>query len=157
MKTMSRMVALPQFFSSNHFHSLEPFFIEEILNLITDQAKIYGKGKKQSSSLRKTSKWKDLSKEIGSFLRLVLLVGTNHSTNRKLYSSNNMLFHPTFISSMMSRARFLEIVYNLHLANNSLKPKQESKDYSKILLKFCEGIFKKEYITLAVMVQFMKV
>ena len=32
----------------------------------------------------------------------------------------------------MSRDRFLEIFYNLHLANNSLKPKRESKDYSKI-------------------------
>ena len=31
-----------------------------------------------------------------------------------------------------SRDRFLGIFYNLHLANNSLKPKRESKDYSKI-------------------------
>ena len=33
------------------------FFTEEIFNLITDQTSIYGKGKKQSSSQRKTSKW----------------------------------------------------------------------------------------------------
>ena len=32
----------------------------------------------------------------------------------------------------MSRDRFLETFYNLHLANNSLKPKRESKDYCKI-------------------------
>ena len=43
-----------------------------------------------------------------------------------------MLFHQTFISWIMSRYRFLESFYNLHLANNSLKPKRESKDYSKI-------------------------
>ncbi len=29
------------------FQSLEPFFTEEILNLITDQTNIYGKGKKR--------------------------------------------------------------------------------------------------------------
>ena len=38
-------------------------FTEEILNLITDQTNIYGKGKKQSSNQRKTSKWKDVSKK----------------------------------------------------------------------------------------------
>ena len=43
-----------------------------------------------------------------------------------------MVFHNTFISSIISRDRFLEIFYNLHLANNSLKVKRESKDYSKI-------------------------
>ena len=43
-----------------------------------------------------------------------------------------MAFHDTFISSIMSRDRFLEIFYSLHLANKSLKPKQESKDYNKI-------------------------
>ena len=39
------------------------FFTEEILNLIIDQTNIYGKGKKQSSNQRKTSKWKDVSKK----------------------------------------------------------------------------------------------
>ena len=43
-----------------------------------------------------------------------------------------MVFHNTFISSIMSRDRFLEIFYNLHLANNPLKPKRGSKDYGKI-------------------------
>ena len=32
------------------------YFTKEILNLITDQTNIYGKGKKQSSNQRKTSK-----------------------------------------------------------------------------------------------------
>ena len=38
-----------------------------------------------------------------------------------------MVFHNTFISSIMPRDRFKSF-YNLHLANNSLKPKRESKD-----------------------------
>jgi hypothetical protein len=39
------------------------FFTEEILNLITDQTNIYGKGKKQSNNQKKTSNWKDVSKK----------------------------------------------------------------------------------------------
>ena len=107
------------------------FLTEEILNLITDQTNIYGKGKKQSSNQRKTSKWKDVSKK-ESFLGLVSLMGINDLPNIKLYWSKDMMFHNTFISSITSRDHFLEIFYNLHLANNSLKPKRESKDYSKI-------------------------
>ena len=95
------------------------FFTEEILNLITDQTNIYGKGKKQSSNQRKTSKWKDVSKkEIESFLGLVLILMTciNDLPNIKLYWSKDMVFHKTFISSIMSQDRFLEIFYNLHLS-----------------------------------------
>ena len=62
------------------------FFIEEILNLITDQTNIYGKGKKQSSNQRKTSKWKDVSqKEIESFLGLIILMSINDLPNIKFY------------------------------------------------------------------------
>ncbi len=43
-----------------------------------------------------------------------------------------MVVHNTFISSIMARDRFLQIFYNLHLADNSLEPKRESKEYSKI-------------------------
>ena len=62
------------------------FFTEGILNLITDQTNIYGKGKKQNSNQRKTSKWKDVSKkEIESFLGLLILMGINDLPNIKLY------------------------------------------------------------------------
>ena len=70
--------------------------------------------------------------EIESFLGLVILMGINDLPNIKLYWSKDMVFHNTFISSIISRDRFLEIFYNLLLANNSLKPKRESKNYSKI-------------------------
>ena len=79
------------------------FFTEEILNMITDQTNIYGKGKKQSSNQRKTSKWKGVSKkEIESFLGLVILMDINDLPNRKLCWSKDMVFHNAFISSIMS-------------------------------------------------------
>jgi hypothetical protein len=59
-------------------------------------------------------------------------MGVNNLPNMKLYWSKDMVFHNTFISSIMSRDRFLQISYNLHLADNSLEPERESKDYSKI-------------------------
>ena len=83
------------------------FFTEEILNLITDQTNMYGKGKKQSSNQRKNGKWKDVSKnKIESFLGLVILMGINDLPNIKLYWSKDMVFHNTFISSIMSRRSF---------------------------------------------------
>ena len=79
------------------------FFTKEILNLITDQTNIYGKGKKQSSNQRKASQWKDMSKkEIESFLGLVILLGIDDLPNIKLYWSKDMMFHNIFISSIQS-------------------------------------------------------
>jgi hypothetical protein len=109
------------------------FFTEEILTLITDQTNIYGRGRKSSDNRRKSSNWKDVSKkEIESFLGLIILMGINDLPNMKLYWSKDMVFHNAFISSIMSRDRFLQIFYNLHLADNALEPKRESKNYSKI-------------------------
>jgi len=109
------------------------FFTEEILNLITDQTNIYGKGKKRSNNQMKTNNWKDVSKkDIELFLGLIILMGVNNLPNMKLYWSKDMVFRNTFISSIMSRNRFLQIFYNLHLADSSLKIKRESEDYSKI-------------------------
>ena len=90
------------------------FFTEEILNLITDQTNIYGRGKKSNDNQRKSSNWKDVSKkEIESFLGLIILMGINDLPNMKLYWSKDMVFHNTFISSIMSRSRFLQILYSL--------------------------------------------
>lgn len=48
-------------------------------------------------------------KEIESFLELIILMGINHLPNMKLYWSKDMVFHNAFISSIMSRDRFLQI------------------------------------------------
>jgi hypothetical protein len=81
----------------------------------------------------KTNNWKDVSKkDIELFLVLIILMVVNNLPNMKLYWSKDMVFHNTFISSITSRNRFLQIFYNLHLADSSLKLKRESKDYSKI-------------------------
>ena len=90
------------------------------------------KGKKRSNNQKK-SNWKDVSKkEIESFLGLVILMGINNLPDMKLYWSSDMVFQNTFISSIMSRNRFLQFFYNLYLADNSLEPKRGSREYSKI-------------------------
>ena len=109
------------------------FFTEEILNLITDQTNIYGKDKEQRKSQRKVNSWKNISKkDIESFLGIIILMGINGLPKMRLYWSKDIAFRNNFISSIMSRDRFFQIFYNLHLADNSLEPKRESKDYSRI-------------------------
>ena len=88
---------------------------------------------KQSHHLKKNSNWKNVSKkENESFVGLVILMGTNNLPSMKLYSSEEMVFQNPLISSLMSRNRFRRIFYNLHLPDNSLKPKRGSREYNKI-------------------------
>ena len=87
----------------------------------------------KNNKQNKTSRWKHVSKkEIESFHGLNILMGINNLSNMKLYWSKDIIFHNTFISSIMSRNHFLQIFYNIHVADSSLEPKRESKDYSKI-------------------------
>ena len=134
MEAMWGMVGLPQSLLNNQtpVSLLRTFFTEEIFNLIPDQTNTYGKGKKQSQ-------WKDVSKkEIESFLRLIILMGINHFTNRKLYWSKDMLFHQTFINLIVSPDRFLIIsiwLRTLSRQNDNLKTTVKFTK-CRILLKF---------------------
>ena len=71
--------------------------------MTVNQTNIYEKEKKQSSSQRKSSKWKDVSKtEVESFLGLIALMGSNDLPNIKLYWSKDVVFHNRFISLIIS-------------------------------------------------------
>ncbi|CAF3198404.1 unnamed protein product [Rotaria socialis] len=109
------------------------FFTEEIFNLIVDQTKIYGKQKKRRNSRNNIDPLDDvIMKDIESFLGIIIVMGINSLPSMKHYWSNDNVFHNSFISSIMSRNRFLQIFYNLHLADNLSEPKSGSADCSKI-------------------------
>ena len=109
------------------------FFTEEIFNLIVDQTNIYGQQKKRTNSRTDTGCWENvITKDIESFLGIIIVMGINSLPTMKYYWSKDNVFHNDFISSTMARNRFLEIFYNLHLAGNSLEPKSGSTNYSKI-------------------------
>ena len=59
-------------------------------------------------------------------------MGLNSLPTMKYYWSKDNVFHNNFISSSMPRNHFLEIFYNLHLADNALEPNSGSTNYSKI-------------------------
>lgn len=86
------------------------FFTEKILHLITEAINIYGNGKKRKNKQKIINSWKDVSKtEIQSFLGLIILMGVNDLPYMRLYWGKDIVFHNTFISSIMSRDRFLQI------------------------------------------------
>jgi hypothetical protein len=70
-------------------------------------------------------------KDIESFFRIITVMGINDLSRMKLYWSKDNIFHNGFTSEIMSRDRFLQIFYNLHLADNSLEPIKRSNNYSK--------------------------
>ncbi|CAF0882767.1 unnamed protein product [Adineta ricciae] len=108
-------------------------FTKEIFNLIVDQTNIYAKQKKRRRSQNSIDLWEDVTtKYIESFLGIIIVMAINSLPSMKHYWSKDNIFHNSFISSVMSRNRFLQIFYNLHLADNSLEPKRESTNYSKI-------------------------
>jgi hypothetical protein len=99
------------------------FFTDEIFNLITDQTNIYRKQKKRRNSQNKTDCWKDVeTKDIESFLGILIVMAINDLPYMKLYWSKDNVFHNGFISSIISRDSFLQIFCNLHLGDNSLEP-----------------------------------
>ena len=93
------------------------FVAEEILNLFVDQTNIYGKQKKRRNSRNNTLPWEDvITKDTESFLGIIIVMGINNLPSMKHYWSKDNVFHNSFISSIMSRNRFLQILYNLHRA-----------------------------------------
>ena len=127
------------------------FFTEEVFNLIVEQTNIYGRQKFQRSRQNTNDRWQDVEiEDIELFLGIITVMGINELPRMKLYWSRDNIFHNGFISATMSRDRFLQIFYNLHLADNSLEPKKGSHDYSKIykIKKFMEILvsnFQKNY------------
>jgi hypothetical protein len=94
------------------------FFTEEIIKLITDQTNLYRKQKKRNSQSNE-NQWKEVTeKEIESFLGIVIVMSINSLPELKHYWKVDGVLHNTFISSIMSRDRFLQIFSALHLAEN---------------------------------------
>lgn len=62
-------------------------------------------------------------------------MGINKLPNIELYWIKDVVFHNTFISSIMTRDRFIQIFYNLHLADNSLEPKREAIEFGIFVIQ----------------------
>ena len=76
------------------------FFTEEIFNLIVDQTNIYGKQKQRRNSRNDTDRWENvITKDIESFLRIIIVMGINSVPTMKHYWSEDNVFHSNFISS----------------------------------------------------------
>ena len=96
-------------------------------------------------------------KEIESFLGSVILMGINNLPNMKLYWSNDIVFQNTFISSIVSRNRFLQIFIIYIWLTTHWNQKEDPESTAKftklrILLKFY-GEISKKIIALAAMSQ----
>ena len=92
--------------------SFQKFFTEEIIQPITDHTNIY----------EKENNWNDMSKkDIESFVGIIILMEINELPKMNLYWNKDIVFRNGFISSIISRDRFLKFFYNLHLADNSLE------------------------------------
>lgn len=98
------------------------FFVnDELLELIVTQTNIFAGqqlSKRQSSKSRMKS-WTDTNKvEICKFLGVTLAMGLTTVPTINLYWSKDPLYHNKYISSVMTRDRYLLILSCIHYANN---------------------------------------
>ena len=98
------------------------FFDDSVLELMVIETNRYAQQHVQSHQLRRTSrmaKWTDTTKEMKTFLRLILLTGLiQYPTIENYWKKDPLYYHPLFHQVGMSYNRFALLVRNWHIANN---------------------------------------
>lgn len=121
---------------------------DEILEIIAHETNIYAsqhinKGHRHKS---RVTAWTETDKdEIRNFFGILVAMGLCSVPSINLYWSKDTLFHNTFISSVMTRDRFLLLLKFIHFANN--EHANNNKLYKiehvlSLLLKNYQAVFK---------------
>jgi len=89
------------------------FFTEEVLQLLAEQTNLYA----QQS---KTRHWEGTTTdEIKAFLGLLIAMGTHGLPTFRMFWSTDPLFRVQPVADIMTRQRFMKLVGNLHVNDNS--------------------------------------
>uniref|UniRef100_T1I3L1 DDE_Tnp_1_7 domain-containing protein n=1 Tax=Rhodnius prolixus TaxID=13249 RepID=T1I3L1_RHOPR len=96
------------------------FVNDELIDLIVKETNRYAQQLilKKHSSKSRISFWKNTDREIKNFFAVVLTMGLVQISNINLYWCKDPIYHNSFISSLMSRDRFLLLLKCLHFSNN---------------------------------------
>lgn len=104
-------------------------FPTKLINHIVFQTNLYAL---QNSGGNPNSFMPTNSTEIKVFLGINLLMGLKHLPSMRDYWSSRRELRDPFISSCMSRDRFIWILKNIHLNDNSLQPKPSEDNFDKL-------------------------
>lgn len=114
--------------ASSPFDVFSCLFPEELVTHITEQTNVYALQKfLDPVKFKRTT-----NDEVKIFLGINILMGIKRLPSIRDYWSSNEEIRDSYISSLMSRNRFMWILGNLHLNDNTKQPKKDSPDFDKL-------------------------
>ena len=109
---------------------LELFFTSEVWQLSVTQTNLYAEQKREPAE---RSVWYPVTEsEMKAWLSLCLNMGLVTKPNISAYWSTDPVLSSPFPTSVMSRTRFLQILFYLHFANNNLAPPHDLEEHNKL-------------------------
>lgn len=104
----------------------DKFFTDEVVHLLVEQTNLY-------AGQSKSRDWDDaVDDEIRSFLGLLIAMGLHGLPKFRLYWSTNPLFRVQPVVDVMTRQRFMKLLGNLHLNDNSKAVPRDDPAYDKL-------------------------
>ena len=102
------------------------FFTEEVLQLLAEQTNLY-------AQQNKTRHWEGTTAdEIKAFLGLLIAMGTHGLPTFRMFWSTDPLFRVQPVADIMTRQRFMKLVGNLHINDNSAAVPRGDPAYDRL-------------------------
>ena len=106
------------------------FFTMEVVTHIVTETNRYARMCREIQNFEET--WETSEEEILAYLGFTLLMGLNQLPHIYDYWSSDSVFHNFFISSCISRSRFLDIKRYLHFVDNTTLVPRGETGYDKL-------------------------
>ena len=104
----------------------EKFFEDDVIKLLVDQTNLY-------AQQRQTRYWNDVTyDEMKCFLGVLLGMGVHRLPKFKLYWSTDPFFHVQGIADVMPRNRFMKLLNNFHVSDNSVAVPRDDPAFDKL-------------------------
>ena len=114
---------LHNFVGTDPLHYFDLFFNDDLINIIAEETNRYAESKISDKQLGPQSVWKTWREvsphEIRVFLGLIINMGLVSIPEIKDYWSSNWLTQIKFFGDIISRNRFLQIFWMLHVGNDA--------------------------------------
>ena len=108
------------------FEFFEQFLPDDVIKLLVEQTNLY-------AQQRKTRYWNDVTyDEMKCFLGILLGMGVHKLPKFKLYWSTDPFFRVQGIADVMPRNRFMKLLNNIHVSDNSAAVPRDDPAFDKL-------------------------
>ena len=128
------------------FDFFEKFLPDKVIKLLVEQTNLY-------AQQRQTRYWNDVTyDEMKCFLGILLGMGVHRLPKFKLYWSTDPFFRVQGIADVMPRNRFMKLLNNFHVSDNSTSVPRDDPAFDKLrkirpLLTIMNSLFQKNAVS----------